>query len=376
MEARNRSYTMFGSVQRPSAYYIADDEYRLLDALTAAGDTTSPLLQDLYIFRRTDLPRRSGAAGGSTTQPARGGAGTQPADDITPPQSNSGRLPVRLLKKTVLLQEQAAGDALAPEGAAEVVIEDDAAAARVGRIDGQEVVVQPGDGKNADTVTPVRAEGDVPAAAKGNAPFEFNEVAAPDNIRVIRIPLAKLRAGEFQYNVAIRPKDQIYVPPGQVGFYYMGGHVVSGGPYTFSGAKITLKQAITAAKGLDGLAIPQRTDIIRRVGANEEMYVRVDLAHLRRQEPGHLPQAGRSRACRHQLPGAVPRSRARRVPHDLWVRIPLRPQLRLRSGPPGSVTGGWNKSKRTPAGWGLPIRPVVSVLCYYWAAASGIDSGR
>jgi hypothetical protein len=41
--------------------------------------------------------------------------------------------------------------------------------------------------------------------------------------------------------------------------------------------KITLKQAVIAANMLDGLAIPERTELIRRIGPAREAFVRVDL---------------------------------------------------------------------------------------------------
>ena len=57
----------------------------------------------------------------------------------------------------------------------------------------------------------------------------------------------------------------------------MGGHVVAPGAYNMiPGNKITLMDAVIAARMLDGLAIPARTDLIRRRG-NEKMWVRVDL---------------------------------------------------------------------------------------------------
>ena len=300
VEAINRTYTVFGSVARPGSYVIREDEFRLLAALVQAGDIQNPLLQEVYIFRRTDNPGTKSATPGAgpASQPAGAPGATQPAgDDLAPPQSNSRRMP-KMLTKSVLLQEQGtAAETLAPDAAApapatesapavdpaaEVVTDSDDAAARVGRIDGQEVVVQPGAEQPTDTVTPI-ATPDASASgmtSASDAPFEFNEVAAPDNIRVIRIPLDRLRNGEFQYNIAIRPRDEIYIPPGVIGFYYMGGHVARPGPFRFEGQKVTLKQAITSVGGLDGLAIPQRTEIIRRIGPNEEMFVRVDLARI------------------------------------------------------------------------------------------------
>ena len=55
--------------------------------------------------------------------------------------------------------------------------------------------------------------------------FEFNDLPMPDNIRIIHIPLDKLKNGDVRYNVVIRPKDVIIVPLLPQGEYFMGGHV-------------------------------------------------------------------------------------------------------------------------------------------------------
>jgi hypothetical protein len=116
-------------------------------------------------------------------------------------------------------------------------------------------------------------------ASRGGG-FEFNELAPPPDIRVIRIPLDELRKGDLRYNVVVRPRDTIYVAPAEQGTYYMGGHVTRPGAYTLNGQRVTLKQAIIAASMLDPLAIPQRTDVVRRLGPDREVWVRVDLSKL------------------------------------------------------------------------------------------------
>jgi protein involved in polysaccharide export with SLBB domain len=280
-EARNRAYSVLGSVNRPGLYVITDENFRILDALTQAGDISTPFpLEDLYIIRQIGgevkhAPMSGDAGAGPTTRPTKlEGPVTQPADELAPPQSNSRKLP-KAMKKSVLLQAQvepAEGPVVSPEIAA---AEEDSAV-RVGRIDGKEVVVEPG-----EAAAQTQAVADTMAdTADSGKPFEFNEPPLPDNIRVIKIPLAKLRAGEYQWNIPVRPRDTIVIPPGQVGFYYMNGHVLTTGAYAFSGQKVTLMQAIAAARGLDGLAIPQRTEIVRRIGSNENMFYRVDLAKI------------------------------------------------------------------------------------------------
>jgi polysaccharide biosynthesis/export protein len=75
----------------------------------------------------------------------------------------------------------------------------------------------------------------------------------------------------------IHPGDLIFVPDAVTGEFYMGGHVARAGPYSLTARKISLKQALISAGGFDQVAIPGRAEIIRRIGQNKEVYVRVDL---------------------------------------------------------------------------------------------------
>jgi polysaccharide export outer membrane protein len=110
--------------------------------------------------------------------------------------------------------------------------------------------------------------------------YEFgSSLKEPGTQRVLRIPLEELRNGNFRYNIVIRPNDQIFVPLVQNDLYYMAGHVRAPGPYSLVGQKMNLKQAVASAGMLDGLAVPQKTDIIRRIGDNE-LFLRVDLAKI------------------------------------------------------------------------------------------------
>jgi len=112
--------------------------------------------------------------------------------------------------------------------------------------------------------------------------FEFNSPAEPTNVRIIRVPLDELLGnGQLRYNIVVRPQDYIYVPNPAIGEYYMGGHVARVGVYSLSGRKISLKQAVIAAGMLDQLAIPQRTQVVRRLqGSNQEVYTMVDLSKI------------------------------------------------------------------------------------------------
>lgn len=300
VQARQRAFRVLGAVARPSTYVITDEDYRLLDALTDAGDVTNPLLNDLYIIRKPERPRSgaggAGDEGGGQNQGEggqNGGNGAdEPPDDLAPPSSDSRRLPKQMRRAAYLQAEGEPGDdPLAPDATAEPGDEpavtdepageelpaeempaDDDPASRVGRVDGEGVVVQPGEGADPaglDLQPPVARE-----------PFEFDDMPREDAARIIRIPLDRLKAGDLRYNVAVRPRDTIIVPPGSVGFYYMEGHVLGPGAYQMTGPKVTLREAIWAARGLDALAIPQRTDIVRDISGDRKMYVRVDLARI------------------------------------------------------------------------------------------------
>jgi protein involved in polysaccharide export with SLBB domain len=119
------------------------------------------------------------------------------------------------------------------------------------------------------------------AAATTQPAYEFGSMLkADDDQRIIRVPLQSLQNGDLRYNIVIRPNDMIYVPVPQTGVYYMGGHVAAPGAYNLAGQKISLKQAIISARGLDQLAVPSRTDVVRRVADDREIFVRVDLGKI------------------------------------------------------------------------------------------------
>jgi hypothetical protein len=110
--------------------------------------------------------------------------------------------------------------------------------------------------------------------------FEFNELTEPTDKRIIRVPIPPLRNGELKYNIVIRPNDYIVVPGPVIGEYYMGGHIARGGVYSLTGRLITLKQAVVAAGMFDQLAVPERTEIIRRIGKDHEVFARVNLDRI------------------------------------------------------------------------------------------------
>jgi protein involved in polysaccharide export with SLBB domain len=269
VEARGRTFSITGAIGRPGQYVILKSDFRLLDALVQAGDTTAPI-DTAYVLRKLRSEQPS-------TRPANGtDATTRPAvDPLAPPP---GGAQGNAADPQPVLAVQAADTATGTSG-------QPAADDRYIFIDGKAVPLR--GGQPATQPVGAGAEGPLdpldPRARTAEPPaddFQFGDALVADqNQRVIRVPLRQLRSGDFRYNIVIRPDDMIIIPLPESGFYYMGGHVASGGVFSLTGIqKVTLKQAIVATRMLDPLAVPWKTDIIRRLGnSDREIYVRVDL---------------------------------------------------------------------------------------------------
>ena len=104
--------------------------------------------------------------------------------------------------------------------------------------------------------------------------------------RVIVIDWQKLQEGHLELRAIVRPGDEIHVE-GDLGVVYIYGEVARPGVYNLPPVgELTLSRLVAAAGGLGELAIPQRVDLVRRIGADKEACIRVNLAAIRnRAEP-------------------------------------------------------------------------------------------
>jgi protein involved in polysaccharide export with SLBB domain len=233
-EERGKVFSIQGNVGQPGTYQIVQPDFRMLDALVAArAPVQSVGVEYAYIIRKTPPPT-------SGTAPANpeGAPTTQPGDMLAPTTIPSIPPP--------------------PQGRANP-------AAGTNRPVAMDNVAQPGASKI----------------------FKFDDVETPSDTRIIRVPIDQLRQyGELKYNVVIKPNDMIIIPDPQTGVYYMGGHVARMGVYSLSGQHVTLKQAWISAGGADDFAFPYRTEVVRRIGTNREVCVRINLGNiLAMQEP-------------------------------------------------------------------------------------------
>lgn len=270
LEARGRTYTVSGAVNAESPYYINDNDFRLLDALVAARGVNAPIgIDTIYVIRRTET--------GGPTAPAARPAAPGAADPLAPqsgidPKANLNTDRDPMPRRGAMLKQ----DPMAPSGAP---------AGSVVTVEGQDVTLtQPPSATNpatqpaamTDTTTGAAAgTGGTAAPAAGN--FEFNSLAEPGDREVIRVPFAKLRAGQLKYNIVIKPGDTILVPPALQGVYYMGGNILAPGAYSIPPTKITLSSAVVSARGLNEVAWPARTELVRRLPGDRQVFVKVDL---------------------------------------------------------------------------------------------------
>lgn len=258
VEARQRTFNIMGAVNRPGQYMIVDSDFRILNALVQAMDVNANP-EYLYVVRKLSSERPATQPSQPDHPPA-----TRPAVDPLAPRGEAPGTARPVLAAAQETRPAALPPAPAPPEEKYILV------------DGKPVLI------GATRPAGAPAAGEAPAATAPGAqpvqpPYEFGAALAGDEEqRVIRVPLQALRNGDLRYNIVVRPSDVIIVPPPVAGFYYVGGHVGAPGAYNMTGQKINLKQAITAARMLDGLAVPAKTDVIRRVG-DSELFVRVDL---------------------------------------------------------------------------------------------------
>ena len=102
--------------------------------------------------------------------------------------------------------------------------------------------------------------------------------------RIIRFDVRALQAGDPTQNIVLRDADVVTIPSPEVGDFYMAGEVARPGVYSLTGRKITLLQGVAAAGGMSAVAVPWRTEVVRRISQDEEEIIYVDLLKISRGE--------------------------------------------------------------------------------------------
>lgn len=234
-------------------------------------------------------------AGGAGVAPPAGGAGAAP-----PPRPPASPGVVRGKRTEDECSFQGAAPPVDVDSLEPVRISDDMNAVRDARR--QKVAVPQGDGSSyvfdqdkQEWVKLRAGETPPPGAAPQGARTGRDatpgvpppkKLAGPPT-RVIEVSYDDLVAGVPGLNVVVRNGDTIYCDAGERGVVYIDGEVQRPGVYQLpEGGRLTLSRLVSAAGGLGQIAIPERCDLIRRIGDDREATVRVNLAAIRnRGEP-------------------------------------------------------------------------------------------
>ena len=270
VEARARTFSALGVVGAPGLYAITSADFRLLDAMVVFRDLLSPAPDYIYVIRKPQAAATAKPGPAAPVTPA--APSTTPDRDLLEPKSPTTR--------GVSLADGRGVTLLKADGATSGPVVDDGEGRYV-TVDGKPVLIKDNTMK-VEALAGKKPSATAPAARElGAEDFKgFGQVSVTDEPRVIRVPVASLKNGDLKYNIAIFPHDMIIAPTPVSGEYYMGGHVQRVGVYSLSARKITLKQAVVAAGMFDAVAIPSRTQIIRRIGPDKEVFARVDLAQI------------------------------------------------------------------------------------------------
>jgi polysaccharide export outer membrane protein len=265
---RDQRFSVIGGVYQPGPFMIPAADFRLLEALTAAGgpaEEVLPAVSYIYVIRQIPLEDRvKGRPGAASPKP--------PAE---PPPSGENLIDIiNNLSKPG--GDQPAGDK-PPSGAPGVLGTTEHP--RIGLIEGQptEPMPQPAAGGEAPWVFLngqwVRSRAGATVATGAGSPNSSEQLVTQ---RVIRIPVAPLVGGDARYNIVIRPGDVIRLPRQPTGIVFVGGEVVRAGTYQLTD-QLTITAAIIAAGGLGPVAVPERVDLTRHIGHDRLATIRLNL---------------------------------------------------------------------------------------------------
>lgn len=259
-ESRQNTFSVIGEpLQGGTAigtYVIPKPNFRLLDALALARGVPGRT-KKIFVIRQTPLtPEVAGEIAEEIDQTDR----VEPA----PPAPKDPTQLIDELMEGIDSEPDANG---APEkpGAPKAIeggLDDDSPAGQWVYAGGRWIKV---DGKAGQAPTPREQQ-------------IADELSSLISQRIIEIPYERLHNGDMRYNIIVRPGDVIRVPAPTAGFVYIMGQISRPGAYTVPGEQdLTLKQLVASAGNLSALAIPERVDLVRRLGADQEVIIRLNI---------------------------------------------------------------------------------------------------
>ena len=285
-EQRLLRFSVLGAVYRAGPYQIPAADFRILEAITAAGGPVeSSMARNSYITVIRQIPLEERVSGHTPPAPASGNTAPAPGgenlidiiNDLSQPATppSAGETPPANQPEPAPTTPPGSPGILATNRSAPIPLVDqpETAPARTEApppTDGDTWIMVNGKWVRASTPGNAAADGGRPATRARNLVTQ----------RVIRIPVVPLLSGDARYNIVVRPGDVITVPSQPTGFVFIGGEVNRVGTYGLS-EQLTLSAAITAAGGLNSIAIPERVDLTRHIGHDRLATIRLNFRAIK-----------------------------------------------------------------------------------------------
>jgi polysaccharide export outer membrane protein len=288
-DGRSFQFTIYGAVAGTGIYQLTRPDFRVMDAISMAGGTAATT-QHVFVIREVALDDAVNPTfeKGSSTTPKAGNPvknddidrlieeldGPSNQDPAPSPGARGGGFaddpPIDVDDLSGAPTSTPAIQTASPAGNASngpAFHFDEATQSWV---------------RGSGTQTPTRTG--IPAAL---APEPTPTQSGSFLTRIIEIDYPALSTGDSNLNVVIRPGDRIYVATPEIGVVYIDGEISRPGVFSLPiSGRLTLSRLVAAAGGLNGLAIPERVDLIRKIGPDRESAIRVNLAAIRnRAEP-------------------------------------------------------------------------------------------
>ncbi len=333
-EFRNLSVSVLSGMFRPGVYQLRKQDQTLLELVAEAGGVTQLVEDHGFVIREYSpeeidiLVLESGLPGeeiGVAPAPAEGAGEAGPPAEEEPPEGGVTAADREMLQEMAEgrmpdvreIEEAEAAPGPGPEAAPKAPpptlppAEELGDEGEIGRwvwYDGEWVEVKEPQPAAPPEAPPAATEGEEPPAVE--PPPEAAPEAAPEAPpspvdmarlelerklarlgvvqgsgqlrRIIRFDVEALMSGDPTQNLVLRDGDVVTIPAPPIGDFYMVGQIARPGVYSLTGRKITLLQAVAAAGGLTAVAVPWRTEVVRRLSEEEAEIIYVDLAKIAR----------------------------------------------------------------------------------------------
>lgn len=291
-QRRQQVFHLMGSVPAAGPYSILNADFRILEALIAAGGFPQ-FVKDIYVIRQ--VPLDEGTSRLSPENPA--DRNMSPDQQPTPPSGENLLDVIDDLSAPGMMSGSRSASGMVPAMGRQPSDEDpiinliepdsqpgsqttDQAQNQTRKADQSTPLPAPHwrfyDGRWVRESTPVASRRLIPGqAGSGTLQDSRGELFTQ---RVIRVPVAPLIAGDARYNIVVRPGDIINVPPAPTGFFYIKGEINRPGVFNLpSVGRLTLQRAIASAGDLGPTAVPERVDLTRIVGTDEQATIMLNL---------------------------------------------------------------------------------------------------